>query len=147
MKRGFKLLVKQNLALFKDIWELLNKKQTTVNKLIELEIAIVCLYRAQAFIDCKVPLIENAKLTLEKSRPCIPKNSKDAVMMYRVNFRLQPISAYKSRKCEARRGMVLRIVSGNTKIVVRILFSYPNHCFKCAVFSAALKLRRATITY
>ena len=103
---------------------LLSRKQTTIDRIIELEIATVCLYWAQSFIECKTPLFESAQLTYERSHLYRPEGD-PASAMYRVDFQLHyppPAPTYRGEVREAKRGMVLRVVSANSKIIVRFLF-------------------------
>lgn len=99
---------------------MLSVKQTTIKKIIELEIAIVCLYWAQSYIECRTPLYDLAHLTYEQCHRYRPECD-DGDQMVRVSFQLhfparKATDSFESR--EPKRGMVVRMKVDDSKLVV-----------------------------
>ena len=92
-----------------------------INRIIDLEIATVCLYWAQSFIECKTPLFTSAQLTYKSNREYTLMNSAGDDTIYRVVFLLQhttPTPTYKGEVRTTKPGMIIRVTSDNTNILV-----------------------------
>ncbi|KAI6197930.1 hypothetical protein M3Y94_01283800 [Aphelenchoides besseyi] len=99
----------RNLKNRPALYDLIANQQTTVDRIIKKEIAMVCLLWAQSFIDCRTPLMEDARLTFSNFQKFNPEKEIKDNTMCRVFFTIPLIGENQSngRSRQLKRGTVV----------------------------------------